>query len=149
MKKSLGVVSLLILLMVFLGCDKPKLSTLEFDKIDVSQDPVQAACASEEPILWNIKKGSFTLTTMAQYKVNGLVISKKYYSDGWDSLVSPVDLLIVWGKLTEREYNRHITFSHGGRWYHYRWKEGSPVDPAYIITHSSNNHVIPANKNIY
>jgi hypothetical protein len=149
MKKSSVVVSTLILLMALLGCDRPRPTALEFDKIDVSQDPVQTPCAPEEAVSQNMKGGSFTLTRVAEYKVNGLVISKKYYSDDWDGLVSPVDLLIVWDKLTEREYGRHITFTHGGRWYHYKWKEGSPVDPAYIITHSSNNHIIPANRNIY
>ena len=149
MKKFLGVVSVIILLIAFPGCDRPRLTTLEFDKIDISQDPVQTPCTSEEPILQNVRDVSFTLMKMAQYKVNGLVTSKEYYSDGWDSLISPVDLLMVWGKVAEPEYGRHITFTHGGRWYHYRWKEGSPVDPGYIITHSSNNHIIPANNNIY
>jgi len=31
----------------------------------------------------------------------------------------------------------------------YKWREGSPVDHSYIISHSSNNHVIPVNENIY
>jgi len=149
MKKFLGAIFAISLLMVFSGCDRPRLTTLDFDKIDISQDPVQSPCISEEPILQNMKNGSFSLTRMANYKVSGLVISKEYYSDGWDSMISPVDLLILWGKLVEPEYARPITFTHGGRWYHYRWKEGSPVDPGYIITHSSNNHVIPASKNIY
>ncbi len=149
MKKSLGVVFAVILVIAFLGCDRPKPTALDFDKIDISQDPVQSPCSSEELILQKVKDASFTLTRMARYQVNGLAISKEYYSEDWDSMISPVDLLMVWGELAEREYGRHITFTHGGRWYHYKWKEGSPVDPAYIIAHSSNNHIIPANKNIY
>ncbi len=149
MKKSLGVVSAIILVIAFLGCDRPRPTAVELDKIDVSLDPFQTPCPSEEPILQNMKNGSFILTPMANYKVNGLVISREYYSDDWDGMISPVDLLIVWGKLTEREYSRHINFTQGGRWYHYKWKEASPVDPAYIATHSSNNHIIPASRNIY
>ncbi len=149
MKRSLGLVSVIFPLIVMLGCDRPRPTALEFDKIDVSLSPVQTASPSEEPILLNMKNGSFTLTRMANYKVTGSVISKEYYSEDWEGMVSPVDLLIVWGKLTDREYSRHITFTHGVRWYHYKWKEGSPVDSTYIVTHSSNNHIIPANRNIY
>ena len=143
------IVSIILLSIVLSNCDRAKLTGIELDKIDLSQDPVQTPYASEESILKNVKDGSFALIRVAQYKVNGCVISKEYYSDGWDSLICPVDLLIVWGKLADPGYRRDITFTHGNRWYHYKWKEGNLVDLAYIITHSSNNHILPANGNIY
>ncbi len=59
-----------------------------------------------------------------------------------------MDLAITWGRLVESESQRYITYSQGHRWYNYRWNEGSPVDPSYVVSHSSNNHIIPANENI-
>lgn len=151
MKFSFSVVLLIFLSMVLSGCDRAKLTGIELDKIDLSQDPLQTPYSreGEEPILRKVKNGSFTLTRVAQYKVNGCVISKEYYSYGWDSIISPVDLLIVWGNLADPGYRKPIIFSQDGRWYHYKWKEGARVDSAYIITHSSNNHILPANENIY
>jgi hypothetical protein len=149
MNPFLRVISAILLFIALSSCDRAKLTGVESDKIDISQDPVQAPCPPGEPILRNVKEGSFTLTRMAQYKVTGLMVSKEYFSEGWDGIISPVDLLIVWGKLADPEYLKNIGFSHGNRWYHCKWKGGAPVDPAYVITHSSNNHILPANGNIY
>jgi hypothetical protein len=85
---------------------------------------------------------------LAEYKISGVVVGTETYSSDWDGQISPVDLAIVWGKLTEPENGKSITYSQGNRWYHYKRKEGSPVDNSYIISHSSNNHIIPADENI-
>jgi hypothetical protein len=95
-----------------------------------------------------VKSGRFTMIPLAEYQMSGVVVGKKTYSSGWDGELSPTDLAVVWGKLADPENGRYVTYSQGYRWYHYRWKEGSPVDPSYIASHSSNNHVIPANENI-
>jgi hypothetical protein len=148
MKYKTPPLFLTILLLLLFGCDRPKPTGVQFDKIDTSHDPVQSPYKSEEPIVVEIKKSVFNLTPLAEYKVSGKVVSKKSYSDDWDGEISPVDLAIVWGQLAEPGYGRYITFWHSHRWYNYKWKEGSPVDTSYIVTHSSNNHIIPANENI-
>ena len=144
--------SLLLLTIVFLyflsGCNRPTPRGIDLDKIDTSQDPTQEFPTSDEPIIREFRNGQFTMIPSAEYKISGLVVSKKTYSSGWDGELSPVDLAIVWGKLADPENGRYITYSQGNRWYHYKWKEGVPVDPSYIMFHSSNNHIIPANGNI-
>jgi len=144
--------SLLILTILFLcflsGCDRPTPTGVDLDQIDTSQDPIQKPYTADEPIVKEFKSGRFTMIPLAEYKISGVVVSTETYSSDWDGQISPMDLVIVWGKLTEPENGRYITYSQGGRWYHYRWKEGNPVDNAYIISHSSNNHIIPANENI-
>jgi hypothetical protein len=139
---------LIMLLFTVSGCDRPKLTGIEFDKIDVSQDPQQTPYRSEEPISRKIEDGFVSITPLAEYKVSGVVVSKKSYSDDWESEISPIDLALAWGKLAEPEFVKYITFNHGHRWYHYKWKEGSPFDASYVITHSSNNHMIPVTKNV-
>jgi hypothetical protein len=149
MKYKTPPLFLIILLLFLCGCYRPTPTGVEFDKIDTSHDPVQTPYTSEEPIVIEMKKDVFNLTPLAEYKVSGMVVCKASYSDDWDGKISPVDLAIVWGKLAEPDYGRYITFWHGFRWYNYKWGERSPVDASYIITHSSNNHIIPANENIY
>jgi hypothetical protein len=62
--------------------------------------------------------------------------------------MSPIDLVIVWGKLAGHEYSRYITYNQSNRWYFYQYKAGSPFDNSFVISHSANNHIIPANENI-
>jgi len=141
---------LLIVLFLFLcGCNKPTPTGVEFDSIDTSHDPVQTPPTSKEPIVIEMGKDVFNLIPLAEYKVSGMAVCKTSYSEDWGSKVSPVDLAIAWGKLAEPEYGKYITFWHGFRWYYYKWRERSPVDASYVTTHSSNNHIIPANENIY
>jgi len=147
-KTVLRLGSLLIMLLFISGCDRPELTGVEFEKIDTSSDPVQTPFGSEGPMIREIKDGLFTMTPLAEYKLSGVVVSKKSYSDDWNSKISPTDLAIVWGKLAEPEHSRYIAYRQRNRWYFYEYKAGSPFDASYVITHSANNHVIPANENV-
>jgi hypothetical protein len=125
------------------------LTGVESDEIDTSQDPIQASYKSDEPIIKEIKDGHFTMTPVAEYKISGMVVGKETYSTGWDGEISPVDLAIVWGKLAISEYDQYITYSQRNRWYFYQYKAGCPFDNSFVISHSANNHIIPANENIH
>jgi len=141
---------LTILFLCFLfGCDRPKMTGIESDEIDTSRDPIQSSYKSDEPNIREIKNGLFTITPVAEYKISGVVVSKETYSSGWDGEISPVDLTIVWGKLAEPEYDRYVTYSQENRWYFYQYQPGSPFDNSFVISHSANNHIIPANENIH
>ena len=141
---------LIIIFLCFLsGCNRPKLTGVESDEIDTSQDPIQASYKSDEPIIKEIKDGHFTMTPVAEYKISGMVVGKETYSTGWDGEISPVDLAIVWGKLAISEYDQYITYSQRNRWYFYQYKAGCPFDNSFVISHSANNHIIPANENIH
>jgi hypothetical protein len=119
------------------------------DEIDTSNDPVQALYKSDEPIIREIKNGQFTITPVAEYKISGMVAGKETYSSNWDGEISPVDLTIVWGKLSEPDYDKYISYSQRNRWYFYQYKPGSPFDNSFVVSHSANNHIIPANENIH
>jgi len=141
---------LIILFLCFLsGCNRPKLTGVESDEIDTSQDPVQTSYKSDEPIIREINNGHFTITPVVGYKISGRVVGKETYSSNWDGEISPVDLAFVWGKLAEPEYDRYISYSQSNRWYFYQYKAGSPFDNSFVISHSANNHIIPANENIH
>ena len=59
-----------------------------------------------------------------------------------------MDLALVWGKLTEPDYDRYLQYSQSNRWYFFRFQAGAPFDMRYVIEHSSNHHLIPANANV-
>jgi hypothetical protein len=143
-----GIFGVILLFSLFFSCDRPQKSGMDFDSIDTSGDPIQTSYKSEDPIVKEIKNGQFTITQVAEYKLSGMVVSKEIYSDDWGGKISPVDLAIVWGKLAEPEYAPYITYSQSNRWYFYQYKPDSPFDNSYVISHSANNHIIPANENI-
>jgi hypothetical protein len=148
-KQFLWLLSIILFFHFLFGCDRAKMTGLDPDEIDTSRDPMQTSTKSDEPIIREIKNGLFTITPVAEYKISGVVVSKETYTSGWEGEISPVDLAIVWGKLAESEYDRYISYSQSNRWYFYQYKAGSPFDNSFVISHSANNHIIPANENIH
>jgi len=144
----IGIVVLTFSLFFLLGCEKPHLSGTETEEIDISQDPLQTPYPFGEPIIKEIENGLLTLTPVAKYRISAVVVSKKAYDGGWQSQISPYDLAMVWGKLAEPEYDKYIEYWQNNRWYFFRYKEGSPFDHSYVVTHSGNHHTIPANYNV-
>ena len=140
---------LIILFLSFVsGCDRPRMTGVEPDEIDASQGPIQIPYKADEPITREVKNGYLMITPVAEYKISGVVVGKGTYSSDWGGEISPVDLAIAWGKLAAPGANRYITYTQGYRWYFYQCKSEGPFDHSYVISHSSNNHIIPANENI-
>ena len=121
---------------------------VEPGEIDTSQDPIQTPYKADDPITREVKNGYFMITLVAEYKISGVVVGKETYSSNWAGEISPVDLAIAWGKLAEPGSDRYVTYTQGYRWYFYQCKSESPFDNYYVLSHSSNNHIIPANENI-
>jgi hypothetical protein len=125
--------------------------------IDVTQDPAQEGDISEPPMFMNFRDAILKLQPAAAYRISGLVMGKHPYpgsvfgcagSGTWGDRISPYDFLMIWGDVTKPENRKHIKFSQGVRWYHYRYDADSPLREDYIGRHSSNNHFIPANQNV-
>ncbi|MGB9715435.1 MAG: hypothetical protein ACPL1G_03390 [Thermodesulfovibrionales bacterium] len=134
---------------VIIGCDKPQVTDQDSLEIDVSQEPSQSKYTSDFKIIRKTKDYEFVITPVAEYKISAIVVGKKSYNDGWHSEIAPLDLVLAWGKLAETETNKYITFSQSNRWYFYEYKENCPFNNNYIATHSANNHIIPADENIF
>ena len=143
----------LFFLIVFLclalsGCNRPQATGIESDEIDTSGDPLQTLISSQDPILIKTKSGEFVLTPAAEYRIAAVVVGREDYSYGWNARISPVDLALAWGRLAEPDSRKYVSYSVGGRWVSFKLKEGSPFDVAYVISHASNNHIIPSTRNI-
>ncbi len=147
-KIFLGPVLIGLFLCLLSACDRPQLTGMDFDQIDVSKDPIQGPPSSKDSMIIEMENNQFTLTPLAEYQLFGMVVSRETYLDDWNAKVSPIDLAIVWGKLAEPEYDRYLTYDQDNRWYFFKYKAESPFNESYVISHSSNNHIIPGNKNI-
>ncbi len=138
----------IILISTSAGCSKPAPTDVASGEIDTSSEPEQIPVQNKEQVIINLKNGKFSLKPVAEYSINAEVVSKKSYSYGWQGELAPIDLALAWGKLTEPESEKYVTFSQSDRWYYFEYKNDSPLNESYIVSHSSNNHIIPANENI-
>ncbi|MBI4653815.1 MAG: hypothetical protein HY752_02310 [Nitrospirae bacterium] len=139
----------IILLFILWGCSKPSPSDIAVGEIDALGEPQQIAVTEDkEPIAIDLENGKFYLKPVAGYSISAVVVSKKSYSYGWQAKLALVDLALAWGKLSDPETRKHFKFTQSDRWYYFEYENDSPLDVSYISTHSSNNHIIPANENI-
>lgn len=86
----------------------------------------------------------------ASYKISARVIAKsRILGDGVSELV-PYDVGLVWGDLMKDKNYRKITFHQYQRWVTWQVSAKTMQEIGYldIPKHVSNNHLIPANKNI-
>jgi hypothetical protein len=114
--------------------------------LDVYALPQQANEDLILPLERKVGNLEYTISALAKYDITALVVSKyNYWYDDWRAKVAPYDVALVWGDLAKPENEKYVTYSQFGRWYYYRWRGDSPYDENFIIRHSSNNHIIPAN----
>lgn len=110
------------------------------DGMPASADPVQVDFASPQP---PIELGGATLHPLADFQVAARVLAReKYHFDAKASL-SPTDLVLGWGRMSDSAVLRHIDVAQGGRFY--RWHvKAFPIPRREIEAHSPNMHIIPA-----
>lgn len=116
--------------------------------LDPLENPVQNNVRDFKNFTFN--KGNLLLLIFPQkeYEITAKVVSKKRYRGGWDAKLASYDMALAWGKLTEPGMKKFIKYSQMRRFYFYKFTRDCPLTQDYIGKHSSNNHLIPANKNI-
>lgn len=98
--------------------------------IDTSYDPLQVSYKGET-IIRKFGNEEFSITPVAKYEISAMVGSMKLYHDDEAKLI-PVDLALVWGKLAEPEYDKHVSYSQNDRWYFYKLDAESPFDYNFV-----------------
>lgn len=89
----------------------------------------------------------FTLIPRATFSATVRVLARERYR--FDALadLSPVDLAVGWGPMSDTAVLSELTISQGGRFYFWRAEE-FPVPRAVIEAHSANWHIIPATRDV-
>lgn len=94
-----------------------------------------------EPKVW--QKDEFTIKALAEYQVKARVLSRNDFSVGKESKISPIDLALGWGRMSDQSVMDRIKVTQNNRWY--RWTTDSyPIPRQEIMTNSANVHIIPA-----
>lgn len=146
LKYVLIITALVSGLGIYLAIDMP-VGTKITSIIDTWPDPYQEKIDAKT-ITIKLAKGNIFISPIASFQISAKVLSKKKYFRNWDGKISPYDLALGWGGLTDTKLKKMIKYSQWGRFYFYKYKQDSPFNSDYISQHSSNCHIIPANKNL-
>lgn len=105
--------------------------------------PQQQALESPDSFALN----GYRITPLAKFTIRAKVLSREDYRFGREADLSPLDVALGWGRMSDEAVLRNITISQSGRWY--RWRtDAFPIPRREIETHSANMHLIPANDRV-
>lgn len=108
-------------------------------------DPKQTEFATPLP---KISKDGWTLEPLALFSVEARVLSKLYYKGDSSSSISPVDLALGWGPMSNTAILERLDISQSNRFFHWRYWGQAPLPEREIIRHATNAHIIPANDGV-
>ncbi|HJR12544.1 MAG TPA: hypothetical protein VJ833_01440 [Rhodanobacteraceae bacterium] len=102
--------------------------------------PVQSGLASPQP---PIPFKDAVLHPLASFSLTARVLARDDYRFDPQSDLSPTDLALGWGRMSDGAVLREIDIRQSGRFYYWRTK-AFPIPRREIETHSANMHMIPA-----
>ena len=109
--------------------------------VQVTTPPHQSDISDVKPFSF---KG-YTVTPLAKIDFLAKILSKKNYSNGKESELSPVDLALGWQNMSDQAIVNQFKISQSNRWYRWRVSGDYPIPRKEIQTQSANMHMIPAN----
>lgn len=134
-----------ILLIVFFGYRQYKERPLQAPTgVIAANDPVQNEVSNGA----RFSKNNYQLQTLAEFEIEARVLAKESYSTGRESDLSPLDLALGWGSMSDSAVLKQLSISQGNRFYFYQWENTPPRPPEEIAEHSANMHLIPSSAEI-
>jgi hypothetical protein len=141
MKKILVPAGLLIIVLVYFFYPEKVVTYPE--GITAPDQPKQVNISSDK--VWNVDE--FNFRALAEYKIKARVLSRNNFSLGKESEISPLDLALGWGPMSDQSVIDKIDISQSNRWY--RWKaDVLPIPAREISLNSANVHIIPKDETI-
>jgi hypothetical protein len=109
--------------------------------------------APNEPVQENLNENSmmmvdeYFLTPAATFQIKARVLSTQRYRSGRESDLSPLDLTLGWGPMSDETNIEKIDIRQSARFYF--WKTSRfPIPRRDIETHSANMHMIPSSDRV-
>lgn len=102
-------------------------------------EPSQSSIDAE-----SMRHKGYTITRLAEFAIDARVLAVEHY---WlDSVadLSPVDLALGWGPMSDESTLAYMDIDQGGRWYTWRIEAPSRIPRETVVKHSANMHIVPA-----
>ena len=139
LKHIFGFLGLMLAFFLYLGHKKP-----------VTHGPGEIA--PHEPVQETTKTKPFSfkgflIKPLASFSLSARILSREHYSHDSGSALSPWDLALGWGPMSDERYLEKIEITQHGRFYF--WSvQTFPLPRSVIETHSANMHMIPAESSV-
>jgi hypothetical protein len=111
----------------------------------VSDEPDQENFAGAAPI----PREDFELLPRARFDAEVRVLSHERYRAGDLADISPLDLAVGWGPMSDSAVLDQLDISQSNRFYYWHFDDEPPIPQRDIISHSSNWHLVPRDDAIW
>jgi hypothetical protein len=109
----------------------------------IAENPMQKNLDAPIPL----QRGDYRIQPLAEFSIKARVLGVERYYLGREADLSPVDLALGWGAMSDPAVLRQIQISQSSRFY-YWYVNKFPIPREEIETYSANMHMIPANGSI-
>ena len=126
-------------------------ATLSACRADVKYPPGQVA--PNDPVQTRVDKAplirhdDYLIEPVARFEVEARVLGTERYRMGREADLSPMDLALGWGPMSDQSVLDHISISQFRRFYYWQ-TDRMPIPRGDIVRHSSNMHLIPADDEV-
>jgi hypothetical protein len=96
-----------------------------------------------------LTRGDFQLIPQAQFRAEVRVLSRERYRLGELADVSPLDIAVGWGPMSDSAVLADLDITQAGRFYFWHYDDEPPIPSRDIETHSANWHLVPANDTVW
>ncbi len=110
----------------------------------VERQPLQAEIAT--PFSEEVE--GYTVTSVARFEVDGLVLGAMRYRADRMAGLAPVDLALAWGPMAEPGNAGQLEVWQSNRFYFWRFPPGASLTRQKVTRNSANMHMIPASEAI-
>jgi len=141
MKK--GLIALAILIVVIIYFFYPETVVTYPAGVTAPDQPKQTSLS----VIKKWESDEFYFNALAEYQIKARVLSRNNFSIGKESEISPFDLALGWGPMSDQSVIDKIDISQSNRWY--RWRaDVLPIPAREISLNSANVHIIPKDETI-
>lgn len=110
--------------------------------VAVSGPPVQRELRGPAP---RLGKAGYEIAPLARFELEARVLGVERYRFDRGADLSPVDLALGWGRMSDTAVLGRISITQGNRAYSW-WTSEFPIPRREIETSSANMHLVPANE---
>jgi hypothetical protein len=108
-------------------------------------DPLQSDLEGPE----TLNRGDFQVIAQARFSAEVRVLARERYRLGALADVSPLDIAVGWGPMSDSAVLTDLDIWQSGRFYFWRYDDAPPIPTEDIESHSANWHLVPANSTVW
>jgi hypothetical protein len=119
----------------------------------IHRDP--GAVAADDPLQSDLEapqvltRGEFQVIGQARFSAEVRVLGRERYRLGALADVSPLDIAVGWGPMSDSAVLADLDIRQSGRFYFWQYQDEPPIPTEAIESHSANWHLVPANSTIW